>query len=69
MPKRVNNHSDGKLLPGLNVRSSKEQSLPIIMSYEEKEQLIAVKPALSVKIKLKSCQTHFMIEILMTKYS
>ncbi|GBN72076.1 hypothetical protein AVEN_269479-1 [Araneus ventricosus] len=35
-------HSDGKLLPGLSARKSKEERLPIVTSYGLKEQLIAV---------------------------
>ncbi|GBP74674.1 hypothetical protein EVAR_58940_1 [Eumeta japonica] len=33
---------DGKLLPGLDVRSSKEERLPIITSFDDREQLLAV---------------------------
>lgn len=42
IPEMVTVHWDGKLLPGLNVRSSKEERLPILISYGEKEQLLAV---------------------------
>lgn len=42
VPEVVTVHWDGKLLPGLDVRSSKEERLPIIISYDEKEQLLAV---------------------------
>lgn len=42
MPEVVTIHWDGKLLPGLDVRSSKEERLPILISFEEKEQLLAV---------------------------
>lgn len=35
-------HWDGKLLPSLDVRSSKEERLPIIISFKEKEHLLAV---------------------------
>ncbi|XP_036340150.1 uncharacterized protein LOC118749456 [Rhagoletis pomonella] len=42
MPEVVTVHWDGKLLPGLDVKSSKEERLPIIISFEEKEQLLAV---------------------------
>ncbi|GBO42428.1 hypothetical protein AVEN_241147-1 [Araneus ventricosus] len=35
-------HSDGKLFPALSARKSKEERLPIIISYGLKEQLIAV---------------------------
>ncbi|CAH1101153.1 unnamed protein product [Psylliodes chrysocephalus] len=34
--------SDGKLLPELDVRSFKEERLPILISFGEKEQLLAV---------------------------
>ncbi|GBP65287.1 hypothetical protein EVAR_37136_1 [Eumeta japonica] len=33
---------DGKLLPGLDVRSSKEERLPIIATFDDREQLLAV---------------------------
>lgn len=42
VPDVVTVHWDGKLLPGLDVRSSKEERLPIIVSFEGKEQLLAV---------------------------
>lgn len=42
LPESVTVHWDGKLLPGLDVRSSKEERLPILISFEEKEQLLAV---------------------------
>lgn len=42
MPEMVTVHWDGKLLPGLDVRSSKEERLPILISFGEKEQLLAV---------------------------
>ena len=42
VPEVVTVHWDGKLLPGLNVRSSKEERLPILISFGEKEQLLAV---------------------------
>ncbi|GBM42698.1 hypothetical protein AVEN_219148-1 [Araneus ventricosus] len=35
-------HSEGKLLPVLSARKSKEERLPIVISYGLKEQLIAV---------------------------
>ncbi|KAK2579435.1 hypothetical protein KPH14_002647 [Odynerus spinipes] len=34
-------HWDGKLLPALNVRNSKEERLPIAITFENKKQLIA----------------------------
>nr|CAH7722161.1 unnamed protein product [Callosobruchus chinensis] len=42
LPEMVTVHRDGKLLPGLDVRSSKEERLPILISFGEKEQLLAV---------------------------
>ncbi|GBN37489.1 hypothetical protein AVEN_36524-1 [Araneus ventricosus] len=35
-------HSDGKLLPALSARKSKEERLPVVIPYGLKEQLIAV---------------------------
>ena len=42
MPDVITIHWDGKLLPGLDVRSSKEERLPVLISFEEKELLLAV---------------------------
>lgn len=42
IPEMVTVHWDGKLLPGPDVRSSKEERLPILISFGEKEQLLAV---------------------------
>lgn len=42
VPDLVTVHWDGKLLPGLNVRSSKEERLPIIASFDDRDQLLAV---------------------------
>ncbi|CAH0553153.1 unnamed protein product [Brassicogethes aeneus] len=42
LPGTVTVHWDGKLLPGLDERSSKEERLPILISFGEKEQLLAV---------------------------
>lgn len=42
LPDVVTVHWDGKLLPGLDVRSSKEERLPIIASFDDREQLLAV---------------------------
>ncbi|XP_067621941.1 uncharacterized protein [Eurosta solidaginis] len=42
IPEVVAVHWDGKLLPSLNVKSSKEERLPIVISFEEKEQILAV---------------------------
>ncbi|CAG9783921.1 unnamed protein product [Diatraea saccharalis] len=42
VPDVVTIHWDGKLLPGLNVRSSKVEHLPILASFDDKEQLLAV---------------------------
>ncbi|GBP64579.1 hypothetical protein EVAR_32737_1 [Eumeta japonica] len=39
----VTGHWDGKLLPALDVRKCKEERLPIVISYGDKEQLIAVQ--------------------------
>ncbi|KAG8230423.1 hypothetical protein J437_LFUL015444 [Ladona fulva] len=36
-------HWDGKLLPTLDARKSKEERLPIVILYVNKEQLIAVR--------------------------
>ncbi|GBL97336.1 hypothetical protein AVEN_170461-1 [Araneus ventricosus] len=36
-------HCDGKLLPALSARKSKEECLPVVISYGLKEQLIAVQ--------------------------
>ncbi|GBO01654.1 hypothetical protein AVEN_30552-1 [Araneus ventricosus] len=42
VPDVVTLHWDGKLLPALSVRKSKEERFPIVISYGLKEQLIAV---------------------------
>ena len=42
VPEVVTVHWDGKLLLGLDVRSCTEERLPIIISFGEKEQLLAV---------------------------
>ncbi|GBM14790.1 hypothetical protein AVEN_86047-1 [Araneus ventricosus] len=42
VPDVVTLHWDGKLLPALSARKSKEERLPIVISYELKKQLIAV---------------------------
>lgn len=42
VPEVVTVHWDGKLLPGLDVRSCKEERLPIIITYDGNEQLLAV---------------------------
>lgn len=42
VPEIVTVHWDGKLLPSLDVRSSKEERLPILISFGDKEQLLAV---------------------------
>ncbi|GBN15671.1 hypothetical protein AVEN_261218-1 [Araneus ventricosus] len=42
VPDLVTLHSDGKLLPALSARKSKEERLPIVISCGFKEQLIAV---------------------------
>lgn len=42
IPDIVTVHWDGKMLPGLDVRSSKEERLPVLISYGKQEQLLAV---------------------------
>lgn len=42
LPDAVTVHWDGKLLPALDARKCKEERLPIVISYGDKEQLIAV---------------------------
>ncbi|GBN83915.1 hypothetical protein AVEN_34148-1 [Araneus ventricosus] len=42
VPDVVTLHWDGKLLPALSARKSKEQRLPIVISYGLNKQLIAV---------------------------
>lgn len=42
VPDVITVHWDGKLLPGMDVRSSKEERLPIIASFDDREQLLAV---------------------------
>ena len=42
VPDIITVYWDGKLLPGLDVRSPKEERLPILISFEEKELLLAV---------------------------
>ncbi|GBP22430.1 hypothetical protein EVAR_78606_1 [Eumeta japonica] len=42
VPEVVTVHWDGKLLPALNARKSKEERLPIVISYKNQKQLIAV---------------------------
>lgn len=42
VPDTVIVHWDGKLLPALDVRKCKEERLPIVITYDNKEQLIAV---------------------------
>lgn len=42
VPDTVTIHWDGKLLPALDTRKSKEERLPIVISYDNNEQLIAV---------------------------
>lgn len=51
LPETVTVHWDMKLLPGFDVRSSKEERLPIFISVGEKEQLLAVP-----KLESSSCQ-------------
>lgn len=42
VPDIVTVHWDGKMLPALDTCKSKEERLPIVISYDDKEQLIAV---------------------------
>lgn len=42
VPEVVTGHWNDKLLPGLDVRSSKEERLPILISFGDREQLLAV---------------------------
>lgn len=42
VPEVVTVHWDGKLLPGLTVRSCKEERLPIVITFGSKEQLLSV---------------------------
>ena len=42
VPDVITVHWDGKLLPGLDVRSPKEERLPVLISFDEKELLLAV---------------------------
>ena len=42
MPDAITFHWDGKLLPGLDVRSPKDERLPVLLSIEKKEVLLAV---------------------------
>ncbi|GBP84362.1 hypothetical protein EVAR_99261_1 [Eumeta japonica] len=42
LPDTVTVHWDGKLLPALDMRKCKEERFPIVISYGDKEQLIAV---------------------------
>ena len=41
MPDVITVHWDGQLLPGLEVRSPKEERLPVLISFEEQELLLA----------------------------
>ena len=42
MPDVITVHWDGKLLPGSDIRSAKEERHPVLISFEEKELLLAV---------------------------
>ncbi|KAG8179351.1 hypothetical protein JTE90_007623 [Oedothorax gibbosus] len=42
VPEIVTLHWDSKLLPALNAKETKEERLPIVITYEDKEQLISV---------------------------
>ena len=42
VPDVITAHWDDKLLPGLDVRSPKEECLPVLISFEENELLLAV---------------------------
>ena len=54
MPDVITVHWDSKLLPGLVVRSSKEERLSVLISYEEKELLLAVPKLDSSSEKAKA---------------
>ena len=55
VPYVVTLHWNGKLLPALSTQKSKEESLPIIISYTFKEQLTAV-PRLDSSISSEQMQ-------------
>ena len=42
VPDVITVHWGGKLLPGLDVRSPKEERLPVLISFEENELLLVV---------------------------
>lgn len=42
VPEVVTVHWDGKLLPAVNIRNSKEERLPIVITFGNREQLLAV---------------------------
>lgn len=44
-------HWDDKLLPDLDVRSSMEERLPIVITYEDKEQLLAMPKLVNLSVK------------------
>lgn len=52
-PNIVTSYWDGKLLLGLDLRSVKEERLPIIISYSDKGQLLAVSKLESSSDKYK----------------
>ena len=53
MPDVITVHWNGKLLPGLDVRSTEEERIPILISFEEKELLLAVPKLVVLLEKLK----------------
>jgi hypothetical protein len=46
-------HWDGKMLPEINVKNSKEERLPILVSFGMKEQLLAVPKLESSMAKIR----------------
>lgn len=59
IPEAVTVHWDEKLFPGLNVRSSKEERLPVIASFDDREQLLAVP---KVKSSSRKHQTKALLD-------
>lgn len=73
LPPYVTVHWDGKLLPALNVRDSKEERLPIVVTFGDMEQLISVpklqnstgkEQALAVYNALKDWSLEHMVQFL-----
>ena len=53
VPDVITVHWDGKLLPGLDVRSPQEERHPVLISFEEKVLLLAVQKLYGSLEKLK----------------